>query len=92
MWRSIALLALVATATTVAADEEVSYSPLRVWIDSGVFAKGETDILKEAIANSNNSAVLAGESKGGQLAEKGFHDLSRFDMYWTGREVRGQRE
>lgn len=79
------ILALIALQGVLGDDIE---HPVRYWVDTGTFAHGETDLLREALERSEGSAVLAGESPGGFLAPKGYYDVSRFDVYWTGHEVR----
>lgn len=62
--------------------------PLRVWIDEHDYAEGETELLKEALAASQGLASLAGTSHGGFLSPKGWHNITAWDLYWTGRDVR----
>lgn len=64
-------------------------APLRVWIDQYAWhALAETQLLREAVAASGGTAVLAGETRSAVIQLKGYQQLHKLDVYWTSREVR----
>ena len=67
-----------------------SPKPLRIWIDEFAFADGETVLLREAVAASSGSAVLAGDTRNRVLQLKSYQQATKLDVMWTGRPVGGR--
>lgn len=90
---ALLLIAALTAGTTIAAaaaaaEPDAPTAPLRLWIDEFFFAKGETELLREAVEASGGAAVLAGATRNRVLQLKSYQQTGRADVLWTGRTVR----